>query len=373
MLVAFVVALLLLATTSYSKKVTALGHTLNASRTVVVDTPVVGLVTLLHTQAQAVVTAGQHLLRIERDHVGGSGLTDHVVRRQALRRQLSVAKREQAAAQRSHAVQLRLLDQQIEDLAQRLSLNRGDSQLLGQIVQLAHHNDQRAEGLLQQRVITLRDRERARQHVLQTQREMQQLQGSAAQVAAEIQQLKLQRQLLDAQQAQKNLAHRLQLEQLQQQLDLVDQQAAVEVRAPIDGVVDHLDVHPGQSVRAGQALLSIVNPDGRHSVELLVPSTVAARLQQGLRVHMRYAGFPVQEFGLVTGELRHVSTSPITTATQLAGSAQSLYQVHVEVLDSHAELHSVPAGLQVQADIVLAEDPLWRWLLAPVVTAMARI
>ncbi len=62
-------------------------------------------------------------------------------------------------------------------------------------------------------------------------------------------------------------------------------QATIEVRAPIDGVVDEMAVYPKMYVSRGEHMMTIVDPDGVHMVVAL-PLDIARRLKRGSKLYV---------------------------------------------------------------------------------------
>ena len=138
--------------------------------------------------------------------------------------------------------------------------------------------------------------------------------------------------------------------------------------APISGLVTDVMVHAGQHLRPGEAVLTIAPMSAAiHPIDVLLPSTAAARVRAGMPVRLRYAGYPHQDHGSARGEVSYVSE--VTHADgQLA-----LFRARIEVTVLPATIDRTPAGMVVSADILLRSRPLWRWLWQPIKDALARL
>lgn len=131
-----------------------------------------------------------------------------------------------------------------------------------------------------------------------------------------------------------------------------------EITAPRDGTVAGLSEDLGDSMAAGQALLSLVSPDARLKARLFAPSSSVARLQPGLPVALRIAAYPFQKFGTVAGHVRTVSDTTV--------GPDSVYVLEVSLdrqyLD-HAGVHrALRPGMEVTAELTIDRRALGAWL-----------
>ncbi len=106
------------------------------------------------------------------------------------------------------------------------------------------------------------------------QRQAAALRRSLAQLQQALRELPGQQQVLEAG-AQRELAV------LAQERVEMQAEGAVEIMAPVAGVIAAQIVKPGQAVQAGQPLLSVLPGDGRLEAELLVPSRAAGFIAPG--------------------------------------------------------------------------------------------
>jgi len=152
---------------------------------------------------------------------------------------------------------------------------------------------------------------------------------------------------------------------------------SVEIRAPEDGVVTDVVGHPGQSIGNGAPLLKIVPQHAPLQAELLAPSSAIGFIHEGGRVLLRYSAFPYQKFGEYWGTIVTVSRAPVSAEEVkllLAGAAPSkqtspFYRIVVKPdsqnVTIYEEIHSLPAGMQVQAYALLDRRRIYEWILNP--------
>lgn len=150
-------------------------------------------------------------------------------------------------------------------------------------------------------------------------------------------------------------------------------QRAVVLRAPQDGVVANLAVLDGQTVTAGQRLLSILPQGSLLQAELWLPSRAAGFLEAGNRVVLRYPAFPYQKFGQQGGWVQEISRGATAASelTSLLGRtiSEPLYRVLVrldqQAVNAHGRPEPLKPGMTVNADILLERRRLIEWVLEP--------
>jgi membrane fusion protein len=138
-----------------------------------------------------------------------------------------------------------------------------------------------------------------------------------------------------------------------------------EITAPRDGVVAGLTEDLGDSMVAGQPLLSLVSPDASLKARLFAPTRSAARLEPGLPVALRVAAYPFQKFGTVAGHVRTVSETTVVRTNGAAGH-ESVYVLEValerQYLDHAGVHHTLRAGMEVSAELTTDRRTLSAWL-----------
>jgi membrane fusion protein len=166
---------------------------------------------------------------------------------------------------------------------------------------------------------------------------------------------------------------RFRLSGINQSLAQSEAQRAVVLRAPRDGVVANLAIQNGQTVTAGQRLLSILPEGSLLQAELWLPSRAVGFLETGNKVILRYPAFPYQKFGQQTGRVLEISRSA-TAAPELTGLlgrtiSEPLYRVLVELdqqtVSAYGRAEPLRPGMTVDADILLDRRRLIEWVLEP--------
>lgn len=150
--------------------------------------------------------------------------------------------------------------------------------------------------------------------------------------------------------------------------------AALLVKAPVDGVVVAQMVKPGQSVHLGQPLLSVLPGDGRLQAELMVPGRAIGAMAPGDRVVLRYQAFPHHKFGVQRGTIAHISRTAVDSEEASFGPGapavkEAFYRVTVELANqaivAHGRLEPLKPGMLLDAQLSGEREPLSDRLLQP--------
>ena len=165
-----------------------------------------------------------------------------------------------------------------------------------------------------------------------------------------------------------------QLARLLQELEKLDhRQQLAELRAPADGVVKDLATQtPGAVLAPGTVLMTLV-PDGEALVaEVWLANQDAGFVAGGQSAKLKLASFPFQRYGMLDARVARVSadsTERTGDAAKSAGGAYA-YRAQLEPLAQELRLgearHALLPGMQLTAEIKLAERTVLEYLLSPV-------
>jgi hemolysin D len=166
-----------------------------------------------------------------------------------------------------------------------------------------------------------------------------------------------------------------QLARLQQELEKLNhRQGLAELRAPADGVVKDLATQtPGAVLAPGTVLLTLV-PEGEALVaEVWLANQDAGFVAGGQSAKLKLASFPFQRYGMLDARVARVSADA-TERTGSGGDAAKggayAYRAQLEPLAQELRLgearHALLPGMQLTAEIKLAERTVLEYLLSPV-------
>ncbi len=125
--------------------------------------------------------------------------------------------------------------------------------------------------------------------------------------------------------------------------------ARLTVRAPIAGKLGHIAVlQPGDVVKAGDAVATVVPGEGLRAVALFPASEVVGRIVEGQRARIRLDGFAWTDFGTVGATVSHVGSEP---AGQ--GTVRVELKLDAEVGRPRIRLqHGMPGSVEVEIERV---------------------
>jgi HlyD family secretion protein len=158
----------------------------------------------------------------------------------------------------------------------------------------------------------------------------------------------------------------------------------LELKAPQAGIVKDLATHtPGTVVSPGTVLMTLVPNNEALQAEVWLKNEDAGFVRQNQAVKVKLSAYPFQKYGMVDGKVLQVSAdatdrsatngnqnstdsaqSTNTSTTQLA--YRTIIQLSKQSLEIEQDkLHLAP-GMQVVAEIKLADQTVMEYLLSPI-------
>ena len=164
-----------------------------------------------------------------------------------------------------------------------------------------------------------------------------------------------------------------QLARLLQDLDkLSHRQGLAELRSPADGVVKDLATQtPGAVLSPGTVLMTMV-PDGEALIaEVWLANRDAGFVAGGQSAKLKLASFPFQRYGMLDARVARVSVDSTERGGDAAKSGGAYaYRAQLEPLAQELRLgearHVLRPGMQLTAEIKLAERTVLEYILSPV-------
>jgi membrane fusion protein len=375
-----------------TRKVTLHGVMLPSGGIINIVAPQAGVVSELLAHEGDEMRAGQPLVRLRSERITANGDVA-VLDANALamrRASLDTERRltEQSLHQRQDVIAQRLQSLQAEERQARaeLDIHRLRAQLA--LKSLERQQELAASGFVasvqvqqkQEELLDLQLRERSAERNLQAlQRDLQS--AAADKLAADNQ----------AQTALTQLDRAI--ASLAEEATETDSRNGLTLTAPQAGRLSAITLGLGQSVQAGQTLLSLLplaQPGGGSNpaelqAQLFAPSRTAGFVRPGQEVWLRYSAFPYQKFGMARGEVIAVSRSPIAPQDLPNGQAQALvaaaqanepmYRVTVRLptqsVMTYGRRTALSAGMSLDADVRQDSRRVWEWLLEPALAVAA--
>jgi HlyD family secretion protein len=164
------------------------------------------------------------------------------------------------------------------------------------------------------------------------------------------------------------------LARTQQELEkLRHRQRLAELRAPVDGVVKDLATHTTGAVLApGTVLMTLVPANEALVAEVWLANQDAGFVASGQSAKLKLAAFPFQKYGMLDARVVRVSADSTERGGSEAGKAAGVfaYRAQLEPLAQELRLgearHALLPGMQLTAEIRLAERTVLEYLLSPV-------
>ena len=164
-----------------------------------------------------------------------------------------------------------------------------------------------------------------------------------------------------------------QLARLEQELEkLSHRQKLAELRSPADGVVKDLATQtPGAVLSPGTVLMTLV-PEGEALVaEVWLANQDAGFVSGGQSAKLKLASFPFQKYGMLDARVARVSADSTERGGAAGGGGGAFaYRAQLEPLAQELRLgearHALLPGMQLTAEIKLAERTVLEYVLSPV-------
>jgi len=157
---------------------------------------------------------------------------------------------------------------------------------------------------------------------------------------------------------------------LQEMEKLRYRQKLAALRAPADGVVKDLATQsPGAVLAPGAVLLSLV-PDGESLIaEVWLANEDAGFVSAGQAAKLKLAGFPFQRYGMIDARVTRISADSTERGDAEKGGGYA-YRAQLEPFAQEMRFegtrHALRAGMQLTAEIKLAERSVLEYLVSPI-------
>jgi membrane fusion protein len=378
---------------SVTKKARVAGITIPSTGSLSIVTPGNAvLVRTLVAEGQQ-LQAGQPMFELSTERQGSKGEISALVAQQiAIRKQTIEAERRSRIAQT--AEKRRALEARLQNLNAEIAQLEDETTLAGRRQALAQKSLQKFETLEGHGFVSSVQTQQKQEDLIDVETRMSSLARTRAQLLANRVGMKAEQDEL-----QRNLATELaQLERAEASLNV--EQFENEYRksnivvAPEAGTVTTVTNLPGQAVKEGQVLATLIPSRGASlEVHLYAPSRTAGFVAAGQTVFIRYQAFPYQKFGLQQGLVVDVSRTPfapdelptnlastILSNAQRSGAAtninEALYRIRVrlakQTIDAYGTAQNLKPGMTLEADIVQDRRRIWEWIAEPVLAVARR-
>ncbi len=170
---------------------------------------------------------------------------------------------------------------------------------------------------------------------------------------------------------------------IQNQLVKIQTSHSYIVTASYAGTVTGIQVVEGETLSPGlgqsKPLLSILPKGSELVAELLLPSRSAGFIEKGQVSRLRFDAFPYQRFGFIKSDISRIDRALIVpNEVQLPVAIQEpVYRLRAKLrqqkVRAYGNTFDLKSGMLFEADIMLEQQTLIEWLLAPIYSLKGRI
>jgi len=159
----------------------------------------------------------------------------------------------------------------------------------------------------------------------------------------------------------------------------------LELKAPQDGIIKDVATHTiGTVISPGTILMTLVPKDEILRAEVWVSNEDVGFIHQGDSTKIKFASYQFQKYGMVDGQVAHLSADATDNTQQGAGSSapptakspngqpysyRALVDLKAQELIVDGIKHTLSPGMQVTAEIHLGTRTILEYLLSPVMGA----
>ncbi|BBN83228.1 bacteriocin secretion protein [Pseudoalteromonas sp. A25] len=286
--------------------------------------------------------------------------------------QLSALEQRIEQQQRQNKLALNELSQQKTSAQARLQELLGQAKTFSQRLELNEQMVSQIGTLKGTGYISELELQRQKDTLLSLKQQASSIQSERLSLQSQIEQLENQLEQLPLEQSDHLSQLQSQKAELQIQLSSIEQQRLGELRAPKSGVVSGLMAKVGKNVDSGQNLLSVLPENSQMQAIIFVPTSAFGFVKEGQPTRLRYHAFPYEKFGVYDGQVIEVSQSVIfpdetnTPGIITAPAYRVVVAIEQQTVQAYGKDSALRPGMTLDADVIIEERSLLRWLFDPV-------
>lgn len=373
------VCLLFLSANSYSRTERASGILVPNLGLMKLAAPQGGIITDLLVAEGEHVEAGQPLLRItsEKHGLGGFELNQSLA--DQYRFQIRNLEREISVQNTRSGIELGDLQSRFKTLNEKLVQAERQQQIFRERIEIKSSLVDQLKELAKAGHVADFELKSHQDTLLALQHQSAALDSEKISLSEQIASTKSAMELLPIKQESVLLRLSKDLEDAQVQLAKIGQQHIAELRAPVGGTVTGLLTKAHKPASEGQTLLSILPEGSILQAVLYVPTSAIGFVEPEQKIRIRYDAFPFEKFGIYEGRVQEISENVILpTETEIPGTiTDPSYRVVVELtsesIEAYGKTFPLRASMTLDADIILEERTLLRWLFDPLYSMRGKL
>lgn len=331
--------------------------------------PQAGTVTRINIRDGEFVRRGTIIATVSTDRATGPNVSVGSASLRTIQAQEQINETRLRAEEQLAALDRTRLNQQLNTLRERERRFRSQAEIQSRIVAAAASSLEDIRPLAEKGLVTRDNLAQRSRNLLEGQKELETLRSEISETGGEIE-----RTLIDMARAPSvEQARRSELEAARQALSRTQAgivgAAQYAIVAPIDGFVSAVQVSPGQAIRAGLSIATVIPKELTYRAELYIPSSAIGDVRRGQSVQLRIDSFPYQKFGYVRGSITNVSQA-ILTPEELAAPvrpAEPTYRVSAEIrvngFSANEQHFPFRPGMKLQGLVEVERRSVAAWLL----------
>lgn len=367
---------------NYTRRERVTGQLVPSRGLATVLAPATGVVSVVDVPEGAAIESGQRLAVVTIPSATAvSGNTADALEQ-------GVQEKEQGLANAQSAQEALLMTQASGLGAQLANARREFVHMQGEIatqqqqVQVANDSLDRLRVAEKEKLVSTLQLKQQEGAVLAQVSQLQALQRQAIETQRNIGQIEQQLRAIPGQRLTAQANYRRERASLEQERIETAARGALQINAPVQGVVATQLVKAGQAVQAGQPLMSLLPTDSPLQAELLVPSHAIGFISPGDQVLLRYQAFPYQKFGHYQGKVERISRSALgpgelATLGMKADGGETVYRVLVtlakQTVLAYGKPEALKPGMVLEADVLGEKRSLIEWIFEPLYSLKGRV
>lgn len=372
-------ALLVLCLIRYKETEQARGVLEYRSASLKTKSPLASVVSNLNVAEGDIAYQGQTLMTLTTDVLNGEGRNQ----KYAIIEKLGIDKDELhlkiEIAERLFLIEKERLTSNISSLTDRITVLNKEAMLLSQQRGLSDNALASLAKLLQDANLSQAQFDRETVTHLNVRRDQNSVVGSINEIRSELYDRELQLQLHHLNYETEQLERDKRLLGINQEIENLRQETLVTIQAPRDGVIASIAVKKGESVAAGQTLVTVNPSHGALEAILYVPSSLMGRIHTEQELLLAFDAFPTAEFGFTQGKVTAISRAPIDpreTLLPIAGLTEPVFKVSAALEKNYVEgpdVYPLVSGIELSADFVIEELTLLEFIFKPVLKLKGKV
>lgn len=358
-------------------------------KTLRLDAPVAGTVAAIKVKEGQTVRKGQLLLQLESEIASTElqqaqakleGQLNRATQLELLKNQLEIAVRTQQQQNQAQESEQRA---QLNQIRQRLNSNRKAYALEKNRLALAENDVRRYRNLWQQGVVPKSKLEEVEGNMFERQRLLEQVQSDIQEATTELekQQSGYQRvvrtgelAVLESQRQLKELESQIgditaEVAQTRKQIQSLQFQLQQRVlRAPTNGTIFQLSIdNAGAVLQPGQTITQIAPEGAKLVFRAQMPSPESGFLHVGMPVKLKFDAYPFQDYGVVTGHLRW--SSPDSKVVETPQGKVETFDLEIALDQTYIQTKNkriaLTPGQTATAEVIVRQRRLIDFILDP--------